>query len=371
MFTVPERTNSRALVDALIRMTWILVLAWYCARVFGPFLELTLWSVILAVALAPAHRWLSARLGGRAAWSAVILVLLGFVFLIAPVYLLAASTIDTVQSLSATVQRGDFHIPPPPPRVAQWPLVGARLFDFWTRAASDLNAFMQPFLPRIRHVSRDALGMLASLGLAVLMFMGALVIAGIVLVRSAAASLAARRIGVRLLGPQRGPEVVVLCAATVRTVVQGVVGIAFIQMLLVGAGMLVMGIPGAGPLAMVVLLLGVMQVPVSLITLPVVIFAFHRDGAGVGTIVFTVYMLLAGLSDNVLKPLMLGRGVDVPMPVILIGALGGMVVNGVIGLFIGAVALAVGYRLFWFWVDEQVPRDLPPPAPRAEMPDAP
>jgi predicted PurR-regulated permease PerM len=230
---------------------------------------------------------------------------------------------------------------------------------------------MQPFLPRIRDLSRDALGMLASLALAVLMFMGALAIAGIVLVRSESGSLAARRIGARLLGPQRGPEVVALCAATVRTVVQGVVGIAFIQMLLIGAGMLVMGIPGAGPLAMAVLLLGVMQVPVSLITLPVVIFAFHRDGVGIGTIVFTVYMVLAGLSDNVLKPLMLGRGVDVPMPVILIGALGGMVVNGVIGLFIGAVALAVGYRLFWFWVDEQVPRELPPPAPSSEMPDAP
>jgi predicted PurR-regulated permease PerM len=136
-----------------------------------------------------------------------------------------------------------------------------------------------------------------------------------------------------------------------------VVGIAFIQMLLVGVALVVKGIPGAGLLALAVLLLGIMQLPATLITIPVIIYVFSTEGFGTVPLVFAIYVFIAGLADNVLKPLLLGRGVNVPMPVVLIGALGGMVTNGVIGLFIGPVVLAVGYQLFWQWV-----RDQPEPA---------
>jgi predicted PurR-regulated permease PerM len=131
------------------------------------------------------------------------------------------------------------------------------------------------------------------------------------------------------------------------------VGIAFIQMLLIGIGFVVMGIPGAGLLALAVLLIGIMQLPATLITVPVIVFVMVTRGVGSATIAFAVYEIVAGLADNVLKPVLLGRGVAVPMPVILIGALGGMVSGGVIGLFIGPVMLAVGYQLFWRWVRDQ------------------
>jgi predicted PurR-regulated permease PerM len=141
-----------------------------------------------------------------------------------------------------------------------------------------------------------------------------------------------------------------LCTGTIRAVAQGVIGIAFIQMLLIGTGFVLMGVPGAGILALVVLVFGIAQLPATLITIPVIIYVFATYGATVGTIVFSVYVFLAGLVDNVLKPLLLGRGVDVPMPVILIGSLGGMATIGVIGLFIGPVVLGVAYQLFWRWV---------------------
>jgi predicted PurR-regulated permease PerM len=99
-----------------------------------------------------------------------------------------------------------------------------------------------------------------------------------------------------------------------------------------------------------------MQLPATLITVPVIAFVIGTEGANTMTIIFSIYVFVAGLVDNVLKPLMLGRGVDVPMPVILIGALGGMVTGGILGLFIGPVVLAVGYQLFWQWV-----QDPPPP----------
>ena len=131
--------------------------------------------------------------------------------------------------------------------------------------------------------------------------------------------------------------------------------IAFIQMLLVGLGFVLMGVPGAGILALAVLVLGIMQVPATLITVPVIAFVLATQGFTLWTIIFAVYVFLAGLVDNVLKPLLLGRGVAVPMPVVLIGAIGGMITGGLLGLFIGPVALGVAYELFWRWVDERAP----------------
>jgi predicted PurR-regulated permease PerM len=144
-----------------------------------------------------------------------------------------------------------------------------------------------------------------------------------------------------------------LCTATIRAVAQGVVGIAFIQMLLIGVAFLIKGIPGAGLLALAILFLGITQLPATLITVPVIAVVFATEGATVASIAFAIYTFVAGLADNVLKPLLLGRGLDVPMPVVLIGAIGGMVSLGIIGLFIGPVALAVSYQLFWQWVDQQ------------------
>lgn len=182
------------------------------------------------------------------------------------------------------------------------------------------------------------------------MFVIALIIAGLIMTHGERGHRTAVAITTRISGPVRGPQIAQLCTSTIRAVAQGVVGIAFIQMLLIGVALVIMGVPAAGILALMVLLLGIMQLPVLLITIPVVIFVFAHDGVSAGTIIFAVWMIIAGLSDNVLKPLLLGRGVAVPMPVVLIGALGGMVTSGIIGLFTGPVILAVGYELFIGWV---------------------
>jgi predicted PurR-regulated permease PerM len=202
-----------------------------------------------------------------------------------------------------------------------------------------------------------------SVGAGLLIFIFALILSGIFMAYGEEARRSAVRITSRLFGPEAGPHVAELCASTIRAVAQGVVGIAFIQMLLIGVAFVVKGIPGAGLLALAVLLLGIMQLPATLITIPVIIWVFASEGFTVAAIVFAIYTFIAGLADNVLKPLLLGRGVDVPMPVVLIGALGGMVTGGVIGLFIGPVVLAVGYQLFWRWIDEQPQAEAPVAAP--------
>jgi predicted PurR-regulated permease PerM len=215
----------------------------------------------------------------------------------------------------------------------------------------------------LQGVSLIILRKIAGIGVGVLEFVVALILAGVFMAFGQSGSRSAVRIFSRVSGPERGPDLAELCTATIRAVAQGVVGIAFIQSLLLGVGFVAMGIPGAGLLALAALLLGIMQLPVVLLTLPVIAFVFATEGASVASVFFAIYAFVAGLADNVLEPLLLGRGLDVPMPVVLIGALGGMAIRGIIGLFIGPVILALGYELFWQWVEE-----LPQPEESSEQP---
>ncbi|WP_433741008.1 AI-2E family transporter [Pseudomonas putida] len=348
-----EKTLSRGLLDVLIRAGLITVLVLFCFQIFSPFRDLMLWSLILAITLYPLQTKLMGPLGQKEGRVATLIILVSIVILMVPIYLLGTSIADSVQGVITLVQTEGFRIPPPNESIAGWPVIGKPLTAIWLQAATDFPGLMAKYLPQIKGVSLTLLGKLAGVGMGFLTFIFALIIAGIFMAYGDAGSRSAVQIASRISGPERGPKIAALCTATIRAVALGVVGIAFIQMLLVGLGFVFKGVPGAGLLALAVLLLGIMQLPVTLITIPVIAYVFATEGASTATIVFAVYVFVSGLVDNVLKPLLLGRGVDVPMPVVLIGALGGMVTSGIIGLFIGPVVLAVGYQLFWQWVEVQ------------------
>ena len=155
-----------------------------------------------------------------------------------------------------------------------------------------------------------------------------------------------------------------LSTATIRAVAKGVLGVAFLQAIIVGICLLIAGIPWAGVLAVIVLVLGIAQVPALIATLPAIVYLWASGNYGTGAaILYTVLLVVSGLADNVLKPMMLGRGVDAPMPVILLGALGGMAAGGILGMFVGATLLALGYQLFMGWIATT------PEAPRAPVAD--
>lgn len=344
--------SSQRLLDVLIRAGLIAVLVIFCYRVFHPFLDLMLWSMILAINLYPLQRRLKPRMGNKDGRTATVIVLISIIVLLVPLYLLGMSMAASVESALATVRSGNFHVPPPADSVAEWPLVGKTLHGYWEQAATDLTGLTQKFAPQIKATSLALLTKLAGFAVGLLLFIFALILAGIFMAYGESGHRSAVKVSSRIFGADRGEHVADLCTATIRAVAQGVIGIAFIQMLLVGVGFVLGGVPAAGLLAIAALMLGIMQVPVALITIPVIAYVLSTDGVTVGTIIFSIYSFVAGLADNVLKPLMLGRGVDVPMPVVLIGALGGMVTSGIIGLFIGPVILAIGYELFWQWVKD-------------------
>jgi predicted PurR-regulated permease PerM len=354
------------LLDVLLRIGLIVVLAVFCYGIFHPFLSLMLWSVILAVTLYPLQRKLRARIGkdGR---TATLIVLLVIGVLAVPCWVIGNSLIDSAASGLKMVQGKDLQIPAPRPQVATWPVIGPRVLAKWQEAYANPEQVKAKLGPKLKGAARKGLGVLANLASGLLLFLVAMPIAGIIMAFGEHSANSARRICSAFVGPTRGPGIATLCTSTIRAVAQGVIGIAFIQAVLIGIAIVPMGIPGAGLLCLAILMLGIMQLPATILTIPIIIYVFSTQGSSGINIAFAIYVFVAGLADNVLKPLMLGRGVAVPMPVVLIGAIGGMVTNGLLGLFIGPVALGVAYELFWRWVDERAPES---PA-TAEIPVAP
>ena len=345
-----EKLISRKLLDLFIRVGLIGLLVVYCYQIFKPFIGLMLWSVILAVALYPLHAFIARKMGGRDGLAATALVLATMLSVLAPTTLLALSFADSTTEFVKHVQNGTVQLPAPPASVAGWPLVGDKLYTLWSSAHEDIGSVLVKLEPKATAVTKAMLGYAASVGTAILMFVVSLTLAGVLMAYASSGHAAAKAIARRMAGPERGENLVVLSTATIHAVAQGVIGVACIQALLLGAGFILVGIPGAGVLALLALLLCIMQVPGSLIAIPTIFYVFSTNDSTTVAVIFAVYTLAAGMIDNVLKPLMLGRGVDAPMPVILLGALGGMASNGLIGLFLGSVLLALGYQLFMAWV---------------------
>jgi predicted PurR-regulated permease PerM len=346
-----EQRLSRKLLDVLIRAGLVFVLAMVCYRIFSPFISLMAWSTVLAVTLYPAHQKLARRLGGKQGLAAALLVLLCILLIGVPTVLLMASLGDSLQHLVASVREGSLKIPAPSPSVAAWPLIGKQAHELWLQAYTDLPALVQSMQPQVRDLARQTLQVAASIAGAMLLFLFSFIVAGIIMAWGHSGARAIRAIFIRLVGIRLGDELARLSTATVRAVALGVLGVAFIQAIVIGLVLLAANVPFTGLLALVVLVIGIVQVPSILVTLPVIIYIWASgDYSTTAAVTYSVLLLLAGTLDNFLKPLLLGRGVDAPMAVILLGALGGLASTGLLGMFVGATFLALSYQAFMWWV---------------------
>ena len=342
---------SEDLMEVLVRFSLVAFLVVMCLQIFAPFAGLMLWGLILAVALYPLHRWITSRLGDRQGAGATVLVLVLMFIIGWPTIILGSLFVESIHDGYEAFSTNSVTIAPPSPSVAEWPIIGERVHAAWAAAAADMPAYLETLQPKLGNLSRQALAIAASTMGQVLGFLAALIIAGVMMAFGVSGSQAVEQILNRLSGPANGSRIHKLTTGTIRSVATGVIGVAFIQALLLGLGFAFAGIPAAGLLAIITMLFGIMQLPAVIIAGPVIAFLWWSgDASTTSNLIWTIYLIVASLADNVLKPMLLGRGVDAPMPIILIGALGGMVSAGIVGLFVGAVLLAVGYQLFMDWV---------------------
>src|SRR5262249_15457627 len=271
--------------------------------------------------------------------------------IITPTALLMNSFGTSIHDFVGAVQQNTLKIPPPSARIREWPLVGEKAYDFWSRAHTDLPGLVESLQPKIGELARKALSIVASIGLGLLQFVASFIIAGILMAYGEAGTRGSRAIFERVVGGDRGQTFARLSTATIRAVAQGVIGITFIQAILIGLALLIAGVPWAGVLAAIALVLGIAQVPALIVILPAIAYIWMSGNYSHGmAIVHTCVLLLSAMADSVLKRLMRGRGVDAPMPVFLLGAWGGMAAAGIVGMFVGATILAIGYQIFMSWV---------------------
>lgn len=340
----------RPVVEISIRLGVIFLIVAWCLWILAPFVGIVVWALIIAIAIHTPHKRLSEMMGGRRSLAAVLVVVISLSALIVPAVLLSETLVNGAQNFAANLESGSFEIPPPPERVADWPIVGERVHELWSLANKNLSAAVERLGPQLQAVSRWLLGAAGSAGVAMLQLAASLVIGGVFLAKSPGRMIAIDRFATRIAG-DRGPEFARLVRDTISSVVQGIVGVAVIQAILAGIGFIVAGVPAAGLWALLVLIAAVVQLPVTLVMIPPILLVFSSDaGTGV-TVAFTLWCLFAGVIDSALKPLFFGRGVKVPTLVIFLGAIGGMLSMGIIGLFLGAVVLALGYELFTAWLD--------------------
>ncbi len=339
-------------VTASLRIGFVAMLFVLSYVILKPFLIMVVWSIIIAVGIYPLFQKLSKKLGNKGKLAATILVVSALAIIIVPSVLMLSSTVESVKNLEESFASGTFTIPPPPPDVAEWPVIGKSVHSIWSGASSNLEETLVTYAPQIKEFAPKLLNSVAGLGGTILLTIISIIIAGALLLQAEPAERTTHKIFKLLIGKDE-KEITELSKLTIRSVVQGILGIAIIQSVAAGILMLAFGIPGAGLWALMVLFLAIVQLPPTIVLLPVGIYAFSIMDTTVA-VIFLILALIVSIADTFLKPLLLGRGVDVPMLVILLGAIGGMIAFGILGLFIGAVILAIAYKVFQALIDNTV-----------------
>lgn len=359
-----DKARARQALEVSIHIGLAFLLVAACLLILLPFIPLIAWGIIIAVALHPAFRKLQRLLGGRGGLAAVVCTLTLLAVLILPVVLLGQSLADGVMAVAARLKGGAPLIPPPPASVEGWPIIGAPLKGLWDLASRDLAEAARRFTPQIKAALPELLSASAGIGLTVLQLFLAILVSGALLANAQPAAEVTRSLANRLFD-DKGPEFQHLVGSTIRSVTFGILGVAVIQSLFAALGFVVVGLPGAGLWSVIFLLAAVLQMG-GLVLVPPVIYLF-ATASTTKAVIFLIWCIVVGLMDNVLKPLLLGRGAQVPIAVVFLGAIGGFVAMGIIGLFVGAVVLSVGYKLFLAWLAGGSAKDVLSLAPHAEV----
>jgi predicted PurR-regulated permease PerM len=343
----------RRTADTAIRLVILFLLLYWCYTIVRPFIDILLWSVIFAVALFPTYKWISGKLGTKKALSAVLIVILMLIVLSIPGLLFAKSLYEGVAFLKTQYESAGNIIPEASEKVSAWPVVGPFVYEKWNWISQHVGDALQEYAPQVKQVLVGLFSSVASAGAAFLKLIISIIVAGFLLVSSEKAGKLAIEVFIKLIG-DKGEEFASMAEKTIRTVIKGILGVAFIQSFLFGIGMVVAGVPAAGLWVILSLILGIVQIGIFPISIPVIIYVFATKSTGIA-IVFLIWCIIVSPIDNVLKPIFLGQGAVVPMPVIFIGAIGGFIASGLVGLFTGAVIFSVGYKLFLFWLEERKP----------------
>ena len=346
-----DNNFARQAIDAFIKIGAITLLLYWCFAILKPFILLVVWGGIIATALYPIVLWAHGKLGIGLGKASAILALMGVVLLLIPLIVISSGLYTSGAEFIASIQDGSLAIPQPNASIKEWPFIGDKAYAFGLQVSSNLESVLLKYDDEVKAIFSKAAGIVGSLGGGFLQFIIATIIAGAFMANANKCQRACILVADRLTGAH-GEALITLSKTTIRSVVQGVIGVAVIQSLMSGLGMVLADVPAAGLWMLLVLLVAIIQLPPILVLLPVIFYVFSVDTTTTA-VIFLIWCIVVSGSDAVLKPMLLSRGSDIPMLVILLGALGGMAMSGIVGLFVGAVVLSLTYQLFTVWLDNE------------------
>jgi predicted PurR-regulated permease PerM len=339
---------TRPYVELALRLGALALILYWSLLLVRPFITIMVWSTILAVALYPTFNRTAAFVGGRRRFAAALVTMTCLLVVVAPAAWIVLGVLDGIQSLSTLLQSRNLTVPAPPETVKTWPLVGGALYQFWDLAFTNLREALAKVMPYLKPVGGKLLGLAGTAGTGLLEFVVSVIVAGFLLSPGPSFIVAIKKLA-RRIDVQRGGALVDMAGATIRTVGRGLIGISLLQAFLAGIGLFIAGVPGASLITFAVLICGIIQVGPAIVLLPVIIWAWTAMDT-TAALVFTAYMVPVNLLDNVLKPVVMGRGLTTPLPIIFIGAIGGTLAHGIVGLFLGPIVLAVFWELLIAWL---------------------
>lgn len=339
--------------DLVIRLTIVGLFAYFSLTLLAPFAIMVIWAVILAVALYPAFSGLRRLLGGRGGLSAAVITLLGLLVVVIPLGAVTVNVAETTVELVSRFESQTVTVPRPPESVRDWPVVGERAYEAWSLASVNLEAAVTRFGPPLLTAAGTIVGKIAGIGFGMLGFAISVLIAGFLFVPGPRLG-GQVKVFARRIAADRGTRFVDLAGATIRNISRGVIGVAVLQALLAGVILTLFGVPAAGVAVFLVLIFCIVQVGPAPVLLPVIIWAWTTQETG-PALLLTVFLIPILVIDNVLKPILMARGLSTPMLVILLGVIGGTVVYGLIGLFLGPILLGIFYELLLAWMWDESP----------------
>lgn len=343
-----KKENQNNIYDTTIRLFLLLLIVAWCLMIMHPFASIMLWSLILALALFPIHKKLADKIGGKTKLASFIIVFSILLIIFVPSWMLIDSLAHEVKDLREGYENGTLSLPTPTEKVKEWPVIGEKIYDTWQNAHENLKQTITKYKDQLADVgSKLVKGMIGAAG-GIIQIMIALVIAGILLIIGNAGE--GIRKFFRKVAGEKGDEYADITKTTVGNVVKGVLGVAVIQATLIGLGLMLAGVPYAGLWTLLVFLFAVLQLPPTLIVIPIIIYMFSEKEI-LPAVLWSIYLFAAAISDNILKPILLGKGAPVPMLIIFIGVVGGFIFSGFIGLFTGAIIMSIGYKLFEGWLN--------------------
>ncbi len=345
----PLNAGFSKILDTIIRLVVLVFLIGWCFDILRPFVLILIWAAVIAIAINPLYGAFVRLFRNRKGLAAVVLTVLLLCILIIPSLLVTQSLFGEISHLREKYQQGQLVIPAPGENTKSWPGFTKPILEFWKLASENLQSATTKYSSQLKAAGKWLLAAVGGIGTGILQFVVSIIIAGVLLAYSGSVGKAANKIFIRLAG-KHGESFSGITVATIRSVVKGILGVAVIQATMAGLGFFIAGVPYAALWTVASLFFAIIQVGAGPVAIPVAIYMFSATDT-LTAVVLAIWLGITLISDNILKPLLLGRGAPAPMLIVFLGAIGGFISSGFLGLFLGAVILTIGYKLFMVWLD--------------------